>query len=237
MMRNFYLIGILFSFPLIVFAQNSDKLKRTVDSLTKEKEAFVSNYQSRLRVFDKKLDSLNAILADVIKKEAQIKYDAIQSTLWYINDMIGNGINVELIQSVNLSTSASLNPSGLRIPAKQIVKLTKRSDTKSFAVIKYKVYVGYVPVYHLKLPAKIDVLEKKLKELMGDEYYPVAPPEATTNTTPSTSKPQSYSAPSPTYSSPNKTKECSSVQCSGTTVKGGRCKNRTTNCNGRCYLH
>jgi 5-methylcytosine-specific restriction endonuclease McrA len=29
----------------------------------------------------------------------------------------------------------------------------------------------------------------------------------------------------------------SSSQCSGTTKKGSRCKNRTTNSNGRCYLH
>ncbi len=28
-----------------------------------------------------------------------------------------------------------------------------------------------------------------------------------------------------------------SVQCSGTTKKGPRCKNKTTNSNGRCYLH
>lgn len=29
----------------------------------------------------------------------------------------------------------------------------------------------------------------------------------------------------------------SSSQCTGTTKKGTRCKNRTTNSNGRCYLH
>jgi hypothetical protein len=26
-------------------------------------------------------------------------------------------------------------------------------------------------------------------------------------------------------------------QCTGTTKKGARCRNRTTNSNGRCYLH
>jgi hypothetical protein len=31
--------------------------------------------------------------------------------------------------------------------------------------------------------------------------------------------------------------KCSSVQCSGTTKTGSRCKNKTTNCNRRCYLH
>ncbi len=38
--------------------------------------------------------------------------------------------------------------------------------------------------------------------------------------------------PSPSYGS-----GCSAVQCSGTTQKGLRCKNRTTNCSGRCYHH
>lgn len=30
---------------------------------------------------------------------------------------------------------------------------------------------------------------------------------------------------------------CSAVQCGGTTQKGARCKNRTTNCSRRCYHH
>ena len=32
-------------------------------------------------------------------------------------------------------------------------------------------------------------------------------------------------------------KGCPTVQCSGTTQKGLRCKNRTTNCSGRCHYH
>lgn len=40
-----------------------------------------------------------------------------------------------------------------------------------------------------------------------------------------------------TNSSQGKIDNCSSVQCSGTTKKKERCRNRTTNCNGRCYLH
>lgn len=33
------------------------------------------------------------------------------------------------------------------------------------------------------------------------------------------------------------TTNCSSSQCSATTSRGTRCKNRTTNCSGRCHLH
>jgi hypothetical protein len=46
---------------------------------------------------------------------------------------------------------------------------------------------------------------------------------------------------SPTYTpntrSSTKTVDCLTVQCSGTTKKGSRCRNMTTNCNGRCHLH
>lgn len=50
-----------------------------------------------------------------------------------------------------------------------------------------------------------------------------------------------YSSPSPTYTpstrSTTKTADCRTVQCSGTTKKGARCRNMTTNCSGRCHLH
>ncbi len=41
---------------------------------------------------------------------------------------------------------------------------------------------------------------------------------------------------SKSYSS-NIDKSSVSTQCSGTTKKGNRCRNKTTNSNGRCYLH
>lgn len=39
------------------------------------------------------------------------------------------------------------------------------------------------------------------------------------------------------FSNNSSTTNCSSSQCSATTSRGARCKNRTTNCNGRCHLH
>ena len=38
-------------------------------------------------------------------------------------------------------------------------------------------------------------------------------------------------------STSNNYKSSVASQCTGTTKKGARCKNRTTNSNGRCYLH
>lgn len=45
-----------------------------------------------------------------------------------------------------------------------------------------------------------------------------------------------YSSPTPSYKAPSGG-GCPSVQCSGITQKGARCRNRTTNCGGRCYHH
>jgi hypothetical protein len=39
------------------------------------------------------------------------------------------------------------------------------------------------------------------------------------------------------YSSKSTNTNCSSTQCSGQTQKGSRCRNMTTSCTGRCYLH
>jgi hypothetical protein len=40
-----------------------------------------------------------------------------------------------------------------------------------------------------------------------------------------------------TTESSSATKTSTSTQCTGTTKKGARCKNKTTNASGRCYLH
>lgn len=49
------------------------------------------------------------------------------------------------------------------------------------------------------------------------------------------SLPDNSSSSSSSYNSSSK--GCSSSQCSGTTKRGARCRNTTTNCSGRCYLH
>jgi hypothetical protein len=40
-----------------------------------------------------------------------------------------------------------------------------------------------------------------------------------------------------TESSSSGVKRTTSIQCSGTTQAGSRCKNKTLSSNGRCYLH
>lgn len=66
--------------------------------------------------------------------------------------------------------------------------------------------------------------------------YSTPQTSSNTYTTPKTTT-NSYSPSGTTSRSYTPASGCSSVQCSGTTQKGARCRNRTTNCNGRCYLH
>ena len=58
-----------------------------------------------------------------------------------------------------------------------------------------------------------------------------------TSTPPTTTTKPPTTTPPTTTTKPPTTTSCSSRQCSGTTKKGARCKNTTTNCSGRCYLH
>ena len=46
-----------------------------------------------------------------------------------------------------------------------------------------------------------------------------------------------YTNNNPTNTASSTTKKTTSVQCSGTTKKGSRCKNKTLSSNGRCHLH
>lgn len=49
--------------------------------------------------------------------------------------------------------------------------------------------------------------------------------------------PSTPSAPKATPAPKSSGSGCQAVQCSGITKAGARCKNRTTNCSGRCYHH
>ena len=219
---------ILLILPYCLLGQDIDRMKQAIDSLTKEKEWFVANYQSKLKNYERKIDSLKVKAAETIEK-------GITETTSKINQIIGAGLKVEVKDAINLSSDLSLNSNGMLIPVKKIVILNKRMDSRCFALITYnKIYKGYTPMYNLVLPPQIDSLEKKLKKFIGADYFPINVPQSSNSSQPM-AKPQTYSS-SPTYSAPA-TKECNTVQCAGRTKKGDRCMNMTKNCNGRCHYH
>ena len=111
------------------------------------------------------------------------------------------------------------------------------------------------------IPKDIDISEKTVKDIMQliiaivaicfmISIYsctkktivpiPSEPTDATavpspTPTTPTVSTP-TVSTPTVSTSGTSGT-NCSSRQCIGRTQAGNRCKNKTTNCDSRCYLH
>jgi len=109
-----------------------------------------------------------------------------------------------------------------------ISKIPKSSKFHVFSYLKkndtYEVYYnrqhGYVSASQVESNELLVALKKTES---------ATSPKTTTNQSPSysPSKTSSYSSGS----------NCPSVQCSGRTKKGDRCRNRTTNCNGRCHLH
>lgn len=207
----------------LALAQDIDKMKYSIDSLAKEKELL----SFKLKTCDRKIDSLKIAMAETIEK-------GISETTSKINQLVGSGIKVEVKEAVHLSSSLSLNSSGILIPAKKTVTLNRRMDNRCYVLITHNnTYRGYIPIYYLALPSEIESLEQKLKKFIGADYFPIATPESTNSTSPAI-KAQPYSS---SYNTSSKTKDCESVQCSGRTKKGDRCRNVTTNCNGRCHLH
>lgn len=212
------------SLLLSLFSQglDVDKMQEMLDSLKDEKEYHLFH----IKVLEKKIDTLQSTLS-------RVTASSIADLISKINQAIGSGIKVELAETSSLSPTPSLNPGGLIIESKKTVTLVKRADVACYGLIAFNKYRGYLPIYNLKLPQNIELLENKLKKLMRNDYFPTDSPQ-NLNITPSSSKVQPYSSPS---RSNNAASNCNSVQCIGTTQKGERCKKITTNCNGRCYLH
>lgn len=107
------------------------------------------------------------------------------------------------------------------IPIHARIKLI--SYSKDYFLVEYKNVTGYLN--ELYIPNDLpEVIEFKKRFAKTSTIY---------------SSP-SYNT-SPTYQLPSKANSsgsgCASTQCWGTTKKGGRCRNRTTNCSGYCYLH
>lgn len=217
--------------PIALYGQKMEQIQKVIDSLKKEKDLFAAFSQLRLKEFDRKIDSLNIATLEAKQKE-------IKELIISVNNIIGKGVKVTLKKPIFLTSQPVLVTSGTIIHAKETITLVRRSDVNCFFEFTYKKYRGYTPVTDFSLPEQLRTMEYRLAFLMEINYTPV-PVVKVVNTTssPSPSKPQSYSTSSPSTYSTYKSTDCGSRQCSGTTKKGARCRNTTTSCSGRCYLH
>lgn len=118
---------------------------------------------------------------------------------------------------------------GPNIDSKEILEIPPGSEIKildyvnyPFLKIIYSETIGYFSIAFVEK-------EGKVKEI-NDKY-----------SKPQTGSPSINSNNSGSYNPSDLTNtnslDCSTVQCSSYTQKGNRCKNRTTNCSGKCHTH
>ncbi len=131
--------------------------------------------------------------------------------------------------TVYLSNQADLRPdkrvksSIVLINSGEPVMIIDNSD-KVFYKVKYNEYIGYV--------SRNFLTPTKPKSTRYSPTSTLTSPSSTPNSPSKTS-----TSPSSTQRNTVKKTNCGSVQCSGTTKKGARCRNTTTSCSGRCHLH
>lgn len=117
---------------------------------------------------------------------------------------------------------------------------------ETIAVLKDKdtiILLEYLETGHFKVRTK----DNKIGYLFHSDFSPsleeypmrILVPKTTSHkkSTEKTTPPKTSTTIYTPRSNSTSSKGCSTVQCSGTTQKGSRCRNRTTNCGGRCHLH
>lgn len=104
-------------------------------------------------------------------------------------------------------------------------------------LVKYKEIRGYVSIPKNSFDPLIFEVLDKFKSI---DYPDKTVSKGNTETSgfkSSSTKSTSSSNISSGSSSRSSSSGCASTQCSGKTQKGARCRNRTTNCSGRCHHH
>lgn len=230
-MKAFIVIGnLLLLFNQSIVGQKIEQIQTQVEDLTKVKttlEKKVAVLQDSIASITLKIDSLNRLIPVIQKQSYE---DEIRKHLT-------KELPVRLIQSTPLLEKPDKNSKiieGLSLNAK--VKVLGL-ESYPYYKVKYKSKVGYVHSLSLELPKEIEDIETKLANLTTGSSLQNSSSNSPTpynSYSPSGNNKTQYT---PSKTPTNSTSGCSTVQCSGYTNKGNRCKNRTTNCSGRCHLH
>ncbi|RKF04652.1 hypothetical protein C8N26_0037 [Tenacibaculum lutimaris] len=166
-----------------------------------------------------KIDSLE-ILINNLKEEKSIIDEKIKNAEKEIIKIIkaeGYEITVKLpYYKKYLEVKNKIKGGRIIAKIKDGEKLLVIGKEDIYLKVKIKDKIGFTFISNLEPP--INLLSQK------KEYYNSFKKNTTSNSF-------NYST-GKTYKS-----KCSSTQCTGRTKKGSRCRNRTTNCSGRCYRH
>lgn len=231
-MKSNQFFPILFSlaclsvFPML--GQESKVLQKKLDSLAIKKielASLIRSCQDTVKLIEAKQEELSKQLIPIQVREHEAS----------IQNLLGQkGVKTVLKISGNLLENPESKSKILAFidggESVQVLSLEKYPYYK----VKYKRKTGFLHTETLDFGGQLKEPNLYLSTLTGNEK-----PTNNYLYQNSTSNPKEQSLDSRPKSIPssNSSGKCSSVQCSGTTQKGNRCKNVTTSCSGRCYLH
>lgn len=207
--KNIFLlfIGMFICFNLS--AQNN-----LLDSLIKEKEN-LDRQQKTIKLRIREVD--NKVIENIRVNGFKVVYLPISSNdeLFVKDSPFGSGDVIDKLVSGDTFSILAFSVATYKIEVRGKIGYVYLTQWDSYPTIK-----GYPLV----------LLDEKTRE----EHYSGNTHSSKANLGNSTNKTSTKSS---RTSNRTRTKDCSSVRCSATTQKGTRCKNKTTNCNGRCHLH
>jgi hypothetical protein len=206
------------------YNQESRAIQEEIAEMKKKRQEYVM----LIRAYDDSVKMISALIVDLEKDRAKAELNELKEEL---SLEARKRVYAELKHGTYLRSEPNqLSASLLRLnPKSKIVLIDRIKDTPYYKV-EYKKTVGYVRYDHLNLTGTLMYLEKELHRYIGD---PATTTQGYDRYTPvPTTRNESESRDIHIHSS-----NCESVQCSGVTKKGHRCKNITTNCNGRCHHH
>jgi hypothetical protein len=216
----FILISLGIHFP--AFSQTSKTIQRRIDSLGRQKDKFLTtilSYRDSIRKVE--IEQENLTLQLIPARVSEHEND--------INRLLGSkGLKIKLNALGKLVRGPNNDAEFILFIEKNEKVDVLFLEKYPYYKVKYKKQIGYLNAECLTFEPSIDEHNIALSSMVINKE------ESRPNLDPQAYRPSISRSSSNLSSSKN---ACSSVQCTGTTKKGNRCKNTTTNCSGRCYQH
>lgn len=219
-------IFLLAFLPFYTYSQKSKDIANQIIA----NETKINNFNQLIYQYQDSINHLGALNQELNKRKSEAEREELKIE---INTTVKKTPKASIKTDTYLKKEASASSLTLRNLKKgSKIILVERLDYKPYYKVIYKKKTGFVRFDHILLTGKLSELEKEMGRYLDEPSTKIE-------------SVSSYSSPSPSvYSKTNapssykpSSSDCSSVQCSGRTKKGSRCKNKTTSCSGRCYLH
>ncbi len=195
-------------------------------------ERKILNYENLINILK---DSIIYLEAEIPKLRQEKRIAEKNQYKKRINEKLKANIQVKIKNKTHIYSEPTYTSTKKRnLKSGAYVRLLERDQEAAYYKIEYKRIIGYVFIDFLDLPEEIKYNERQLARFIDDESSRKLKEGSNLRRESTGDSAGTYSG---SRNSTYKSSGCNSVQCSGRTKKGNRCKNITTNCNGRCHLH